>query len=609
MLRPSSSPVSLPPLATDIYSLGAICYTMLTGKRPPGAANSSSKRWASAEQLRQELRGLPSGLVTVLENCLQQDPGQRYRSVGALQEAASAVLNAQSAESRRITLDSLRRDGPADPDMCIRVFLRIIARVREMHATGEPHAELSPKKIWLQGDAVEIDRALPVAGQATLLIPDAKYSAPELLMAQTAPDEASHTAADIYILGLALYELLAGNTKMQEQFADFAQLRSGLGWMRWHVEPEQKLQPLIKLLPDCPEAMSELLEQMLEKNPAKRIRSLDEIETKLKALRARLEQTDQFVTDPIAPKPVSATRKPSRLAVAALAAAIAIAGVAGGAWWLSKGAFFKTALVKWQSLPMQDATSHAVSTPGKGRAASSGPLPVVQTSTGIMLLIPEGQFVMGDDAIPDAAPAHKVFLPAYYIDRVEVSNLAYRKFCLKTGRPLPANPAWDPEYLRKDEYPVINVTWEDAKAFCESYRERLPSEAEWEKAARGTESFIHWANWSLPGLANIQGVAGHHPAPLGSFPADVSPYGVLDLAGNVQEWVNDSFRPYGKASDVAPAIEDGRKLVRGGSYAMNPDGLSPASRGWVAEGSAPAQSSSVGFRCAADPAQIAMTQP
>jgi formylglycine-generating enzyme required for sulfatase activity len=594
-------------VATDIYSLGAICYTMLTGKQPPRAA--SAKHWPSSEQLRQELRGLPPGLVKVLEKCLQQDPGRRFRSVSALQEAASAVQNAHASESSRVNLDSLRKNSPADPDMCVRVLFKIIARLREIHAANQSHAELSPQKIWLLGDTVEIDSAPPVAGQGTLLIPDAKYSAPELLMAQTAPDEASHTAADIYVLGLTLYELLAGNTKMEEQFSDFAQFRSGLGWMRWHVEPEQKLQPLIKLLPDCPDALSDLLERMLEKNAAKRIRSLDEIETKLKELRARMEQTDQFVAGPVAPEAVSAKKKPARLGALALLTVLILAGIAGGGWWLDKGASFRGVLIKWQSWHVKKAGSHALGVPAAVRPALSGPLPVARTSTGIMLLIPQGEFVMGDDALPNAAPAHKVSLPAYYLDRVEISNLEYRRFCQKTGRALPPKPAWDPGYFGKDEYPVINVTWQDAKAFCESYNQRLPSESEWEKAARGTESFIHWANWTLPGLANIRGVAGRRPAPVGSFPADVSPYGVLDLAGNVQEWVNDSYRPYGKVSDTASGAEDGRKLVRGGSYVMDPDGLSPASRGWVAEGSGPAQSSSVGFRCAADPAQIAVKQP
>ncbi len=612
-----------PTVTTDIYSLGAICYTMLTGRRPLSVAMTSyTKQWTSSEQLGQELRGLPAGLVTVLEKCLQRDPGKRYRSVSALQEAVSALQNAHVAQSSRVSLDSLRKTTPTDPDMCVRIFLKIIASLREMHAADQSHAELSPQKIWLHGDAVEIDRALPVAGQGTLLIPDAKYSAPELLMAQTAPDQASHTGADIYVLGLNLYELLAGNTKMEEQFANFAHLRSGLGWMRWHVEPGQKLQPLIKLFPDFPDALSDLLERMLEKNPAKRIRDLDEIETKLKALRVRMEKTDQFVTGPVIPEPVSAKKKPARLRVLALLTALMVASLAGGGWWLNKGAHlhvlnglnrlpdssFKAALVKWQSWHVKKVASPVLSTPVAASPVPSGPPPVTQTSTGIMLLIPQGEFVMGDDAVPNAAPAHKVSLPAYYIDRLEVSNREYRKFCHDTGRSLPSKPAWDPGYFGKDEYPVINVTWQDAKAFCESYNQRLPSEAEWEKAARGTETFIHWANWTLPGLANIWGVAGRRPAPVGSFPADVSPYAVLDLAGNVQEWVNDSFRSYGKTSDAASG-EDGRKLVRGGSYATDTDGLSPASRGWVAEGSGPAQSSFVGFRCAADTAKIAVEQP
>jgi len=118
------------------------------------------------------------------------------------------------------------------------------------------------------------------------------------------------------------------------------------------------------------------------------------------------------------------------------------------------------------------------------------------------MLVREGEFVMGDDTLPDAAPAHSVTLPAYYIDRLEVTNRGYLEYCAHTGHPTPAPPSWEAGYAQQEDYPVVNVSRDDAAGFCRFAGKRLPSEEEWEKAARGSgEPVLLWGNWTLAGLA------------------------------------------------------------------------------------------------------------
>jgi formylglycine-generating enzyme required for sulfatase activity len=184
---------------------------------------------------------------------------------------------------------------------------------------------------------------------------------------------------------------------------------------------------------------------------------------------------------------------------------------------------------------------------------------------------------------------------------MEVSNRAYRSFCSRTARVRPQPPGWDPEYLSKDEYPVLNVSRDDAAAFCASAGKRLPSEEEWEKAARGSdEPGIIWGNWTLPGLSNLRSNGQERPSPGGSFRSDVSPYGVLDLAGNVQEWVAGDYKPYSGSGVSSVSETNPQGVVRGGSFSTYPQHLSPAWRRAMPLNGHGADLSSVGFRCAAD---------
>ena len=163
-----------------------------------------------------------------------------------------------------------------------------------------------------------------------------------------------------------------------------------------------------------------------------------------------------------------------------------------------------------------------------------------------MVLIPAGEFTMGkDDAAPDERPAHRVHLDAFYIDRYEVTIARYAKFLESEDHDLPF--LWhDAKQGHHGTKPVLGVDWYDALAYCRWADKRLPTEAEWEKAARGTDSRLYpWGNDSPSRIhANFEQESkkGYSAlTPVGSFERGKSPYGVYDMAGNVWEWVGDRY--------------------------------------------------------------------
>jgi len=193
-----------------------------------------------------------------------------------------------------------------------------------------------------------------------------------------------------------------------------------------------------------------------------------------------------------------------------------------------------------------------------------------------MVRVPAGEFIMGRDSLgaDDERPARRVWLDEYAIDRVEATNAEFKAFVDARGMVAPNNPAWDMNYyLGKPAAPVVNITWEQANAFCRWRGKRLPTEAEWEKAARGTDGRLYpWGNTWTDSIANVwHNDRFERAAPVGSFPAGASPYGVLDMAGNVWEWCADWFLPqyYATAPLRNPPGPKGPtpfRAVRGGSF-------------------------------------------
>src|SRR5271157_5735955 len=170
-----------------------------------------------------------------------------------------------------------------------------------------------------------------------------------------------------------------------------------------------------------------------------------------------------------------------------------------------------------------------------------------------LLYVPAGNFLMGSSdadslAQPDEKPQHTVYLDAFWIDQTVVSNAMYMRCVQAAGcKPhLDMAPVMGmyPYYNspRFANYPMIDVTWDEATAYCTWAGRRLPTEAEWEKAARGTDGRIYpWGDQAPTNdLANYDNNIGY-PMPVDSLPMGASPYGALDMAGNVWQWVNDLF--------------------------------------------------------------------
>ncbi|HIE25056.1 MAG TPA: hypothetical protein EYP74_03545 [Anaerolineales bacterium] len=246
----------------------------------------------------------------------------------------------------------------------------------------------------------------------------------------------------------------------------------------------------------------------------------------------------------------------------------------------------------------------------------------------VQVFVPAGSFRMGAldaDASPDEKPDHQVTLSAFWLDKLEVTNAMYM-ICVQAGAcepPAEFKSEKHDTYFNTDEYadfPVIYVTWGDANDYCSWAGKRLPTEAEWERAARGDDfRNFPWGD-ERPGAnqANFNRQV-NDVTRVGSFPAGASPYGVLDMSGNVWEWVSDYYdqdyyigspatNPSGPLAAVGPGY---RRVIRGGSYQDVEKDIRVSSRGFESGPNPDAadmdsveylgeSSYKIGFRCASD---------
>ncbi|MBI4457150.1 MAG: SUMF1/EgtB/PvdO family nonheme iron enzyme [Acidobacteria bacterium] len=225
---------------------------------------------------------------------------------------------------------------------------------------------------------------------------------------------------------------------------------------------------------------------------------------------------------------------------------------------------------------------------------------------GEMVKIPGGEFIMGSDIDPKGgnkrgsySPAHKVNLPDYWIDKYEVTNGQFLKFVTESDYKPEGD--WRTIYrIGMENYPVANVTLSDAKAFCQWAGKRLPAEEEWEKAARGAQGQDYpWGNGWEAGRADTYEAGIRERVEVGKMVGDVSPLGVHDSMGNVQEWTASEYQAYPNGPKD-PAYKTGRYAVRGASYALYGNDKDAPFKIWVRSAFFPKSQFGIGFRCASD---------
>lgn len=243
----------------------------------------------------------------------------------------------------------------------------------------------------------------------------------------------------------------------------------------------------------------------------------------------------------------------------------------------------------------------------------------------VLVYVPAGDFLMGassadPNALENETPAHRVYLDAFWLDSTEVTNAMYSR-CVADGKCAP--PTADTSFSRSSYasqstcagYPVIYVSWQQTQDYCQWAGRRLPTEAEWEKAARGTDGRLFpWGNQNpTDAMANLCGsecrMEPRDPgindgfldtAPVGFLPGDSSPYGALDMAGNVAEWVADrgqaDYYSVSPKSNPTGASAGDTRVIRGGVFAIVPRGARLSARSFLLPS---ASNQYTGFRCAA----------
>jgi formylglycine-generating enzyme required for sulfatase activity len=226
--------------------------------------------------------------------------------------------------------------------------------------------------------------------------------------------------------------------------------------------------------------------------------------------------------------------------------------------------------------PLPTNTPAPTATTAAGEPTAT-PAPAAPSVTDAMADVPAGPFTMGSDkGKPNAAPPHQVDVPAFKIDKYDVVNVDFDTFVKATGYQTDAEKnkasrTWRDEYgAGKENHPVVRVTYNDAVAYCKWLGKRLPTEAEWEKAARGPQDYTYpWGNEWDASKANVKASGLRGTSVVGSYPPN--DYGLFDMAGNVWQWTDSWYQAYPGNTTADPFYGEKYKVIRGGGWFEEPD--------------------------------------
>lgn len=475
------------------------------------------------------------------------------------------------------TLSNVKRRPPVAD--AVRIMTAVGDAVAFAHEHGIIHRDLKPGNIMLtpKGQPILMDfgviKMLDAADYTAsgTIVGTAKYMSPEQARGER-PDERS----DIYSLGVVLYELVAGRPPFE---AD-----TTVALLMKHVN--EPVPDIRQLQSDLPDELVEVIEKALAKERKDRYQKAAHMTAALKLL-GRLSQIATPISgtqSTILAKQVEAPPPAVTLAPSGPAPSVWTKNLV---WWFISASAILLLLLLGLGAFFVFSRLQLVERAGQALAlAVEHPLP---SSTG-MVPIPHNTYTVGLDGLDhDHAPARQVELSQYWIDEYEVSNAEYAKFLTATDQQPPAGWPEGNIPTGKENNPVEGVTWDMAAAYCEWAHKRLPTEAEWEVAARGVDGRLYpWGN-----NQNAVQLPQSGTYPVGTKLTNQSPFGVFDMAGNVWEWVD---KPY------APTV-DGHKILRGGSN----DLLKDMAFRLEGDPNQPTMVASAGIRCAADRVEVAPT--
>jgi len=443
---------------------------------------------------------------------------------------------------------------------------------------------------------------------------------PEYMSPEQARGRELDQRSDIYSLGIVCYEMLAGRVP----FEDDGSGTSDYEIRRGHIE--LPVTPPSQLYPGVPAALDAVVLRALEKNPDDRyqtarefLEAIEEYERtglasaaprpatagerktviqrdragsqKIPAvgtLRGReARDTDpregHLVTVNEAPVNIGARSQDGPATAGAAAPAKSRLPLLIGAALLVLAAL--GAYLLWKPSPGSGGTAPPSRQGEAPRVAPAG-----------MVYIAGGEFMMGrNDGGGSEGPAHPMTVKPFYLDKTEVTNEQYEEFVRVTGHPVPRDWVNGTFPAGQANFPVVNVTWNDAAAYARWRNKRLPTEAEWEFAARGRDNLLYpYGNKWDANLSSAKEDGSTQPRAVGSYPAGASPFQALDMAGNVAEWADSDFQPY---PGSAQRFAEGFKVVRGGAYNASAAQQTTTSR----YGYRPTDATDfIGFRCAQD---------
>jgi serine/threonine protein kinase len=502
----------------------------------------------------------------------------------------------------------LSREGKLQPPFAANIVAQTAEGLSWSASKSVVHRDLKPSNILLDvtGRAILLDFGISKITDIAdgLTRPGESLGTPYYMSPEQIRGEGCDIRSDLYSLGVIFFELLTGSRPFDNESSTAVQM-AHLG-----TPPPS----LLQYNPELPGACDHIVQKLLQKRPVDRYQTPAELLQELYALGASSGPstlrpyidpslaTDLLQTHPVEimemdpPRAQSATSNAVNLDSQRLTTRVAttIEAPLEEAAATSSSAHRRTA---WMIAAGGSSLVMVLAIVFLLLFTLSRPKSTISDSHGKMLLVPAGKFIFGRSSPDSPNPQQELSLPAFYVDETEVSNKEYRAFCDATGHPLPAG-----ESSADPDLPVAGVTLEDAKAYATWSGKRLPTEQEWEKAARGTDGRVFpWgaAEWMQDVPTQLQ--------PVSSIPERKSPSGALNMAGNVFEWTTSKFpagdQEYTDMERLLGSSSFSRSwyVIKGGSFSSQGSVFfrSYLRRGFPSDQHSPW----IGFRCVRDSSQ------